>query len=94
MIDMTTVYNWFILTTGILSLLIGILLISGFNLLKNINKVCNKWFNTVEKIVQILNSVPMTLDDWVMIKRKIVGIALILISLVFIINGSAGFLKK
>lgn len=80
------VCQWLIFVAGVVGFILGFLLIFARGFLEMLAGLANKVIS-LDKIVKFLDSVPVTLDNWIMMKSKVAGAILIIISVILIING-------
>lgn len=80
------VYHRFIFIAGIICFAVGALLIINKDAMEKVSAFCNRWIST-DKLYKILDSVPTTLDGAIMARAKLVGAIILVLSIVFILEG-------
>lgn len=78
-----TIFYWIALGAGIIGFIFSVLLILGKNAFVKLNAFFNKQFS-VEKFAKMLDSVIAPVDDWVMVRPRVAGLLLLVISLYLI----------
>lgn len=91
--DLVSVGQWFVLISGICGFIIGFFLIFAKGVVEKLSAVANKAVS-LDKIVKFFDNVPVSLDNWIMVKTKAAGILFILLSVFLIINGLPVILPK
>ncbi len=78
-----TIFYWIALGAGVISFIFSALLIIGKSAFVKINSFFNKEFS-VEKFAKVLDKVIAPVDDWIMVRPRIAGLLLLVISIYLI----------
>jgi len=86
-------YCWIVLIVGILGFISGIFLILGQSLMKKATEILSRWFSLVP-LIDVLDARRGNVDGWILVRSKMAGIILSVISIILILIGLPALYMK
>lgn len=80
------IYSWIVLIVGILGFIFGIILVLWQSLMKKATEILSRWFS-LTPLIDKLDARRGNIDGWILVRAKMAGIILSVISIILIAIG-------